>query len=289
MFIQTKVDVLARLAAIGKEAEQTRFYLRGVHVRTAKAGGVLCEVTNGHILAIEHDFGGSRLEGTAGYSAIVCVETIAAIVREAKAIAKTSRLLSLENIRVQIRPDSFSLYAVDKDQERVALGHTSYPCKAFVDGTFPEIERVVPQFDETAVASTSAVDAFNADYIALLANTATSPAKKSDHPFFVLYSHGKGGQSLMRVSGAPNWLGVIMPCRVDGPSTIARPSWYYGESVASQTTRNGGRKHPAQRLAEAAKVERDFANMNVWARCTTGQRIASDSVIESIAREIDKA
>lgn len=256
MFIQTKVDVLSRLAAIAKDVELTRPYLRGVHVRTRpNLMGVLCEATNGHILAIEHDHAGqcdsdAQLEVNGG--PIVCVDTIAAIVREAKAAAKIERNVSFGDIRAHIRPDSFSLFVLNGDGERIALGCHQFPCKAFVSGDFPEIDRVVPQFDETAVPGTAAVDAFNADYIALLARTSRPTKTRLDPLQYVLYSHGKGGPSLMRVSNAPNWLGVLMGCRVDGPSTIARPSWYYGESVASQTTRNGGRKHPAQRLAEVA-------------------------------------
>ena len=43
----------------------------------------------------------------------------------------------------------------------------------------------------------------------------------------------------------------------------------------------------ADKLEERGeKVDRDFAGMTVWARTTTGQGIASDSVIESICHEL---
>ena len=38
-------------------------------------------------------------------------------------------------------------------------------------------------------------------------------------------------------------------------------------------------------IAHGEKVDKDFAGMCVWARTTTGQAIASDYVIEQIARE----
>lgn len=38
--------------------------------------------------------------------------------------------------------------------------------------------------------------------------------------------------------------------------------------------------------ARGEKVDRDFAGMTVWARTTTGQAIACDSVIESICRDL---
>lgn len=43
----------------------------------------------------------------------------------------------------------------------------------------------------------------------------------------------------------------------------------------------------ADKLAEKGeKVNKDFAGLTVWARTTTGQGIASDSVIEAIATEL---
>jgi hypothetical protein len=45
----------------------------------------------------------------------------------------------------------------------------------------------------------------------------------------------------------------------------------------------------ADKLAERGeKVDKDFAGMVVWARTTTGQGIASDSVIEQIADDLGK-
>ena len=41
--------------------------------------------------------------------------------------------------------------------------------------------------------------------------------------------------------------------------------------------------------ARGEKVDRDFAGMIVWARTTSGQGIASDSVIEAIAADLNRA
>lgn len=44
----------------------------------------------------------------------------------------------------------------------------------------------------------------------------------------------------------------------------------------------------ADKLAEKGeKVDKDFAGMTIWARTTTGQGIASDSVIEAICAELN--
>lgn len=46
----------------------------------------------------------------------------------------------------------------------------------------------------------------------------------------------------------------------------------------------------ADKLAEKGeKVDKDFAGMVVWARTTTGQGIAADSVIEKICEELNAA
>lgn len=45
----------------------------------------------------------------------------------------------------------------------------------------------------------------------------------------------------------------------------------------------------ADRLAEKGeKVDKDFAGITVWARTTTGQLIAADSVIEAICADLNK-
>lgn len=41
--------------------------------------------------------------------------------------------------------------------------------------------------------------------------------------------------------------------------------------------------------ARGEKVDRDFAGLTVWARTTTGQGIAMDSVLQDIAREVRRA
>jgi hypothetical protein len=46
----------------------------------------------------------------------------------------------------------------------------------------------------------------------------------------------------------------------------------------------------ADKLAEKGeKVDKDFAGLTVWARTTTGQGIASDSVIEAIVADLNAA
>lgn len=41
-------------------------------------------------------------------------------------------------------------------------------------------------------------------------------------------------------------------------------------------------------IKHGEKVDKDFAGLTVWARTTTGQGIASDSVIEAIVSELNK-
>lgn len=39
-------------------------------------------------------------------------------------------------------------------------------------------------------------------------------------------------------------------------------------------------------ISHGEKVDTDFAGMNVWARCTTGQAISQDGVVQRIYREV---
>jgi len=41
--------------------------------------------------------------------------------------------------------------------------------------------------------------------------------------------------------------------------------------------------------AKGEKIDRDFAGMTIWARTTSGQAIAADSVIEAICAELNRA
>lgn len=210
---------LVRLLGVAS-TESTRYYLNGVHARKRRGTpGVLLEATNGNILALECDQLGEVVGAdeyvTGGPSYIVARWTIEAIKKAVKVQAKTWRIKP-EELRVLISAAGFQFTHAKANGASAVYSVAPQP-SCFIDGSFPEVERVMPQVDETHEGTK---DAYNAENLAALAM-----ASGSDCSFFRIYSAGIGNPALVRFSGAPMWLGVIMPCRVDRESTGPSPEW----------------------------------------------------------------
>lgn len=234
MFIRTNVDTLVRLSG-AMSNEGTRFYLCGVHIRKRPGlTGVIVEATNGHIAAIEHD-----AEGDCSGNAIVGDEIIKVIAKAADKLVKAWKVTRADLIvflhEVATTAGRRSHYVITVGEQSSGEVTLGYPDNiAFVDGTFPDIDCVVPHHAPDTLPATN--DAYNAELVATLARTARSEKATRNmivpYRAAVLYSGGIGHPALMRVSGAPNWLGVIMPCRVDCDSTGPAPEWFFGKPTA---------------------------------------------------------
>jgi hypothetical protein len=218
MFVQTKVDILARLigAAIDGADRETRYYLNGVHVRRSPvAAGVICEATNGHILALEHDFAGSCSENNA-HSLVIPRDTVAAIVREAKVNAKNLTVNWRDQVvRVTSTGFSFADTAV-------------FPAKGFIDCSFPECQRVIPQIKRANEPGFAGQ--MNARLVWQLLETAGAQEIERDRKAFPyqLFADRKSDSPVVAaVPGRPNWLGVIMPMRQAADLPDPRPTWLF--------------------------------------------------------------
>ena len=218
MIIQTNIDALARLIHVAS-TEDTRYYLNGVHVRSrARTSGVFLEATNGHIAAVEHDAEGECSGDRDG--AIVSRDTIREIIRTAKVVSKTRRI-EVTEMRVCVEDKAFTLLSAAGEEIHPAqqLGDSG----SFVDGTFPDVERVVPK---AKVADyPRAFAAFNARYVLTLAESAVTLKKGTAHAY-AIYQTDASSPAMMRVAGAPNWFGVIMPTKAN-MGDAARPEWFY--------------------------------------------------------------
>jgi hypothetical protein len=218
MFVQTKVDILARLigAAVDGAERETRYYLNGVHVRrSSTAAGVICEATNGHILALEYDFAGSCSENNA-HSLVIPRDTIAAIVREAKINAKRlSTHWSDQVVRVTV--DGFSFEDTAK-----------FPAKGFIDCSFPECQRVVPQIKHANVRGfTGQMNARKLWQLAETAGAQVVDVDRKSFPFVLYADKAEDSPCVMAIDGRPNWLGVIMPMRMPEAHPDPRPKWLF--------------------------------------------------------------
>lgn len=212
MFIQTKVDVLARLIAVAS-IDPHRVHIHGVRIRSRRGlPGVLVEATNGHIAAIEHDEGG-RIDPNADNGRQVSAVAIKTILGAAKALAKVWRV-DVDDFRVTICESGYELQCGEAKSAT-----TSFPppeVNPFLGFQFPDLERVIPKADEDAPP---VLDCYNAKLLATLAGSART-VKRDAALTYCLYSTAIGSPARMKVAGAPNWLGVIMPMRgeMDGPA-----------------------------------------------------------------------
>lgn len=73
--------------------------------------------------------------------------------------------------------------------------------------------------------------------------------------------------------GSPNWQGAVEQLGNDPHECEVYEHWAISTWLAEKLAAKGER------------VDTDFAGLNVWARTTTGQAIAMDSVIRSIVQE----
>lgn len=73
--------------------------------------------------------------------------------------------------------------------------------------------------------------------------------------------------------GSPNWRGAVEQLGNDPHECEVYEHWAVSTWLAGKLAAKGER------------VDTDFAGLNVWARTTTGQAIAMDSVIRSIVQE----
>lgn len=210
MFIQTKVDVLARLVACAS-TDPVRPHIHGVHIRH-HGESIIVEATNGHIAAMEYDAGG-RMDHKVSGGRIVSPGAIKTIAAAAKALAKAWKC-DVADMRVTIFEKSYELRCGD-----AVSAQTSFPppdtCP-LLDFDFPDIGRVIPIADPEAAP---VLDCYNAKLIATLAGSART-VKRDAALTYCLYSTSIGSPARMKVAGAPNWLGVIMPMRgdMDGPA-----------------------------------------------------------------------
>lgn len=213
------VDALRRIAR-SASSEQTRFYLNGVCVmKRRNTDGVLLCATDGHMLALENDEHGALHAPDASF--IVHTDAIADIGRVAK--ARHKKELENRTLRVCIDRDGFVMMAAGG-----ARHSFTYPT-VLIDGAFPDVERVIPRFDDDA-ESVLKLPSFDAKRILRLA--ATAKTTKNGSPLvFRMWQADNGAPAIMRVANAPKWLGVLMPVHFESndqakeSSNVGTPQW----------------------------------------------------------------
>lgn len=186
-------------ASLFVSKEETRYYLNGVCIEPHPEQGVLIVATDGHRMAILHDEEGH----TNG-------RWICPLPKEIKAAAKGHRRIRFEDDRAVLVDDETRL--ID--------------CAApAIDGTFPDWRIVLKDTIHNGCKNLGI--GFNGRYLAEFAKIGATLGLKN--PCVTFAAANKEDPVLVRIDGAPEFLGVQMPMRSDQPhisdATESMPGW----------------------------------------------------------------
>jgi hypothetical protein len=185
-----------------------RYYLRGINVRPHADGGAVICATNGHALGAIHD-------PDAVCDAEVTLRLDPRMLQACAALIKNDRVIKVLNNRLAVFEGEVEVYIQAGDP--VIDPSVAYPR---YEKVIPKNERVKPGL----------IGAYNAKLIALTerAAVAAAKAKRSNRYEDVAISFfnvgDENGCGVVRVAAAPEFIGVLMPMRVD-PLIEFVPAW----------------------------------------------------------------
>jgi hypothetical protein len=210
--------------------EETRHYLNGACLEPT--GAIVA--TDGHTMFAAnaaHDRNTFRSE----LAGNVIVPFNKDLLKACKAKSKNgfTRYLVLEHGAADVL--SFTARVIDGNLEDVlaetpTLVSYTWERASFIDGTFPDWRRVVPDMPSAPVAC---VPSFNADYVAKFASVA-SP--HSQTPCVRLIPTVDDGSPMLIDLDRPDAIGVFMPMRKDVRAHLlsAKPIWAGGTKSAKE-------------------------------------------------------
>lgn len=192
MLINITKPALVRVASIFTAPQgSARYYLTGVHFCNAEQGGIYIVSTDGFRASIGYDPEG--------------------VIEESCIIRFPRAFLKYLKPDTQLSIDGRTVTVTDKH------GNKDEALVTMIDGTFPDWQRVVPDFD--SVVSYAAFDpAYLADYKA--ARSALGLKHGSVH----IVGQDKVSTHRVTINGVDNWFGLLMPMRGDMPSSL--PAWF---------------------------------------------------------------
>jgi hypothetical protein len=204
--------------------EETRYYLNGVAVDFNAVEGARLVATNGHILGAYLD----RLAASTGEVEGLPIIPRFVIEEGGKAATKALKPYTRAGLGAWVVIDyidrtaqtckivaaSTGLEALDS---QIALW-VSVEKANLIDGTFPDYHRVIPRIDQIVEPGASVM--LNPAYSAAFSNATGSDAKTatsygtSKSGVRILQTDAKGeSPMLVLCSGAPDFIGVWVPCR----------------------------------------------------------------------------
>lgn len=180
-----------------------RYYLNGVHIEAHPEAGAVCVATDGHRLGVRFDREGLCLED--------CTITIPPEIKAPPKLLKSPWLVGILTApgkgHISVVEAATSKDAEDTPEAAIERVEDCIlrVGRAFIDGKYPDWRRVIP-----AVSDDDAIRGFNADYI------------KGFGKAFSLRGADASSPHLIKIDGESDFLGVLMPMRVESPVV---PAW----------------------------------------------------------------
>lgn len=204
-------------------AEQTRYYLCGVHIES----GPLLVATDGQCMGI------MRLGPAQGY-----FSGAPFILGADKALIRACKCGAREQTIIICRDDSVSVVTLGKNIKWTAADMLEYSGDAvsfparplYVDGSFPEWRRVVPTLEIKPGLDRC---------VALNPVLLTSFARDPQHPA-VSFCGTDHGSPMLVANGDPRFIGVLMPMEGSGMAELtARAKSVLGDEISDAIAKAG--------------------------------------------------
>ena len=209
-WVVTKARYLRMLAPLAS-TEETRYYLRGVHVE-ASAAGIVLVATDGHRLGVVHD-GGGTARGT--WINPVSKHLVAAAAK----MEKDAVAMFCGRAAFLVPAADASKVKGPKTVERYA---TFIERNDPIDGTFPDWRRVIPK----KVVQRQRPMTINGQYVAdfnKVAKAAGILGEGGGAGFLFFQTGGEPDPLFVRHPLIPEFCGIQMPMRGDKIEPI--PDW----------------------------------------------------------------
>jgi hypothetical protein len=226
-----RVDSLLA-CALFESTEETRYYLKGTHVMPHPDGtGAVLAATDGQTMLVIHEAEGyaSGLPTTWSIDQATLKPHITKWTAANKWVKKSAHRFWCELTRTEVTLASLSIFAAINAQE-VRDGEArliaTLQGEFWIDGSYPEIARVIPAIPPKRVMPPPALQS---KFLRRIAELAGIFRKDSSYtPAVTIWSAGDGNPCRVVIDGHPELVCVVMPFRASAAATDAKaidPDW----------------------------------------------------------------
>lgn len=219
MFICIKADYAKRIQ-FAQSTEETRYYLNGFNVAPNPDGnGVTIVATDGHLMSAFHDADGAS---DAGHN-----DCIVQLSKQEISACKPGKFgepwLVIEGDFKQTRLTIATGANAEEAMEFARDLNTASPLRTigrhFIDGTFPDWRRVLPDAAKCIQGMVSGVNSRNVERLGKCVDAGKGACLR-------FYQQEPTFPMLVRAASREDWVGVLMGMRFGGDKDVASfPAW----------------------------------------------------------------